>query len=492
MSQPRVVGVFDTVTDPCDLDSVRAAIAAAPDAERLTALDLERLVIGPEATAEVVEVVASVVTAEARAASEPARVLLLVDDTLILRDGADLKSFVEAALAERFEVRRKTLVGQHGHLAADDTAIDAAVAAIAATQAQAVVTIGGGTITDIGKVASFRSGSIPIIVVQTAASVDGFTDNVSVVLRDGVKRTIPSRWPTVVLADTTTIAGAPRRMNTAGLGELISLFTAPLDWQLATELGLDDSFHATPRDLLLGFVGDPRDWAAGLGDGASVPVTRLTEMLAIRGIGTGIAGSTACLSGVEHVVSHMLDMYAGAHELHVGLHGEQVGVATVVEAAIWELLLARLEAGTPVLSFPEPASLEARVRGAFERVDASGRQGGECWNDFASKLERWNASRERATAFMASWPELASEYRDRVPSPEVLAQTLRMGGAAALPEELEDWIDAGHFRWAVANCLFMRNRFTVVDLLFHLGWWTDAEVDLVLARARAAVEAVLV
>lgn len=484
MGESRAAGVFDTVTDPSDLDSVRAAIAAAPDADRLLSLDLERLVIGPEATADVVEVVASVVRQGA------SRVLLLADDTLILRDGIDLKRSVQAALAERFEVRVEVLHGQHGHLAADDAAIDLAVAAIKSSAADVVVTIGGGTITDIGKVASFRSGGLPIVVIQTAASVDGFTDNVSVVLREGVKRTIPSRWPTVVLADTTTISGAPRRMNTAGLGELVSLFTAPLDWQLAAELGLDDSFHRTPRDLLLGFVGDPRDWAAGLGEGERVPITRLTEMLAIRGIGTGIAGSTACLSGVEHVVSHMLDMYAGAHGLQVGLHGEQVGVATVVEAAIWELLFERLDEGAGVLGFPEPASLEARVRGAFELVDASGRQGGECWSDFADKLDRWNGSRERATAFVASWAERVDDYRGRVPSPEALAQTLRVGGAAALPEELEDWIDAERWRWAVANCLFMRNRFTVVDLLFHLGWWTDAEIDAVLARAKSAVAAV--
>ena len=62
-------------------------------------------------------------------------------------------------------------------------------------------------------------------MVQTAASVDGYTDNVSVVLRDGVKRTIPSRWPDVVIADVTTISTAPRELNTAGYGEVLSMLT---------------------------------------------------------------------------------------------------------------------------------------------------------------------------------------------------------------------------------------------------------------------------
>jgi glycerol dehydrogenase-like iron-containing ADH family enzyme len=55
--------------------------------------------------------------------------------------------------------------------------------------------------------------------------VDGYTDDVSVILRGGVKRTVPSRWPDVVIADAETIAGAPPVMNRAGYGEMTSMFT---------------------------------------------------------------------------------------------------------------------------------------------------------------------------------------------------------------------------------------------------------------------------
>jgi glycerol-1-phosphate dehydrogenase [NAD(P)+] len=44
-------------------------------------------------------------------------------------------------------------------------------------------------------------------------------------------------------------------------------------------------------------------------------------------------------------------------------------------------------------------------------------------------------------------------------------------------------------RWAVENCALMRNRFTAVDLLTLLGWWTPADVDEVLERAARAVPA---
>ena len=205
-----------------------------------------------------------------------------------------------------------------------------------------MVSIGGGTITDIGKVASAATGSVPLVVVQTAASVDGFTDDVSVLLRNGVKRTTPSRWPDIVLADVDTIDQAPLAMNVAGFGELNSTFTAPADWLLAALVGVDTSFHQAPIRMLEEVGAGLADWSVDLGRSPEA-TARLTRALAIRGIATGISGGTACLSGVEHLVSHMLDLSNGAAHRPIGLHGAQVGAASVVAATAWQLLFDRLE-----------------------------------------------------------------------------------------------------------------------------------------------------
>ena len=109
--------------------------------------------------------------------------------------------------------------------------------------ADVLVGVGGGTISDIAKLAAAASAGLPVVTVMTAASVDGYTDNVSVTLRDGVKRTVPSVWPDVVLADAETVAGAPSRMNRAGYGEMTSMYVAPADWRLAALTGIDTSFH---------------------------------------------------------------------------------------------------------------------------------------------------------------------------------------------------------------------------------------------------------
>lgn len=469
---------FANIADPTDLDRIREVIAASPRPEALVSLGIKRMQISDTAADSACDELATLLKDSGRIV-EGARVVVLVDATPIFKGSDNLKDRLIAQLGQRFDVTRVVL-GDEAHLYADDEALDAATAAL--VDADGVVSVGSGTISDIAKVASHRVGNIPFVLVQTAASVDGYTDNVSVVLRAGAKRTIDSRWPDVVLADTEVIASAPTRLNTSGFGELLSLFTAPADWWLASQVGTDMSFHSTPRDLLLTFAGNPREWGAGIGDGNSEAVNQLTKVLAIRGIGTGIAGSTACLSGMEHLISHMLDMHAASHHQAMGLHGEQVGVASVVGATAWQYLLDNIRAGRPVEPRMDGATLESTVAAVFAECDPSGALGAECWSDFSKKRIAWQSASQAVADVVADAAVLERSLGAMLPDPRDLAEGLALAGATVRFGDLDDWVTADVWRWAVKNCLFMRNRVTIVDLLAELGWWTDADVDAVLAR----------
>jgi glycerol-1-phosphate dehydrogenase [NAD(P)+] len=423
-------------------------------------------------------------------AGDEAEVVILVDETPISRLGADLKAFVEMQLREEFRVRREVLSDGHTELHVSEEVVNAATRAAAG--ASVVVAVGGGTISDIGKLAADRSGGRPLVVVQTAASVDGYTDNVSVLLRDGVKRTVPSRWPDVVIADTAVIAAAPAGMNRAGYGEMTSMFTAPADWRLASLVELDSSFHRGPITLLEAVGRDIDSWSGGVGDGELRAVERLTWALAVRGIATGVAGTTGCLSGVEHLVSHMLDLYHGQHRLPIGLHGAQVGVAAVVAAAAWEMCFERMAASTP--SPIAPAALDdtgarQRIDRAFGELDPTGRIAAECWSDYSRKLQACLAKLDVIKGVLRSWPDHEPELRELVRPPHLIGTGLRAANVPATFDELKPRIDFELARWAVENCALMRNRFTVVDLLTLLGWWTPADVTEVLERAAVAVTA---
>ncbi len=248
------------LSDPTDLDGLREYLAAEDKEHRLLSLDMMGVTISSDAHLGVGAAAKAALAAAGKTGR--ANIVVLVDMSAIRRAGQSLRRIVEDQLSGDHDIRTEVLDDGHATLHAHEQTLDAATAAVKG--ADLVVTIGSGTMTDVGKVATNRNGDIPQVVVQTAASVDGFTDNVSVVLKNGVKRTIPSRWPTFVLADAVTIADAPLELNTSGFGEAISLFTAPADWYLANLTGLDSTFHPASMALLKAAAAEPPSWADGV------------------------------------------------------------------------------------------------------------------------------------------------------------------------------------------------------------------------------------
>jgi glycerol-1-phosphate dehydrogenase [NAD(P)+] len=460
--------------DPTDLDGLRRQLAADPTG-RQRPIGLGTVRIGPDALRHLADDVASV--------RRDGTVVVVVDETPIHRAGRDLKADVAATLAERFPTTTTTLRAPNGELHADADALAQADAGIA--DAGCVVSVGSGTVTDVAKDASMRAGNIPFVVVQTAVSVNAFSDDMAVLLRDGVKRTVPSRWPDVLIVDLGVIADAPPAMNRAGFGELCSMFTAPADWYLASAVGLDDGYDP-------GVVRLFRDGADRLLEGARRVAANEPEMLAelagrmtLTGIAMGVAGRTAPLSGTEHLLSHLLDMAAGVDGRPLAFHGAQVGVASVLAATIWSDTLDRLD---PRLlandrAFPTPDAVKRRVRAAFDPLDPTGRMADECWHDVARKLVRWHAARPTIEAFAADWETHQAALRGLATTPDVLARALAEAGAPARIADLDPPAPEPTVRWALRALPLMRDRFTVADLRFFAGGWDDATVDDLLARS---------
>jgi glycerol-1-phosphate dehydrogenase [NAD(P)+] len=477
---------FSQVSDPTDLSRLKSVIAAAPEPERLVPLGIKQLEISWNAS-ELLVFAAAELLREQKIEPVGAKVLLITDDVTILKGQRDFKARVNETLSKYFKVTWLVLTAD-GVVKVDDKSLDLASAAVPGHDL--VVGLGGGTISDIAKVACHRNPGTQLVSIQTAASVDGYTDNVSVVLKNGAKRTIPSNWPEVVLADLEVIQSAPLELNLAGFGEALSLFTAPADWELASRLSLDSSFHETPRDLLLTFAGDPAEWGNGLAVGNLSAVEQLTKVLAIRGIGTGIAGTTACLSGTEHLISHMLDMRAVASGEQVGLHGAQVGVASLVSAMAWRYLLEIL----PELELPETVDIDwfaNKAKTAFADIDKSGDLTRECISDLTKKLERFQAGHSKIAAQLKEWQINPRELAAIAPIPEALAQGLLVSGAPMTHEDLEPWVTEEIWQWSVANCHLMRNRFTAVDLLAICGRWEKSDWERVLELTDLAVAQVI-
>ena len=213
-----------------DLHALRAEFAASPGADRLQPLGLGRVIDGEGALDEL-----------ARAVADFPRsgegVVVLAAATPMRVAGWDLRAEATEVLGRGFAVDWVTLGPADGQVHADEETVAAARRATAG--AGCVVTIGSGTITDIGKVST--SNGTPLVAVQTATSVNGYADSFSVLLRRGVKRTSASRWPDALLIDPAILGAAPPELNRAGVGDLMAMFTATADWYLAS--AVSDGCH---------------------------------------------------------------------------------------------------------------------------------------------------------------------------------------------------------------------------------------------------------
>ena len=477
------------LSDLAHLDRIKSALSGNDPRGQFSTLGMQQVTVAENAVDDLIPAIKREFARVGREANQKCRIHMVADDVTIWRDSQNLKDLVFARLADHFSVERVTLSDGHAALHADEAVQDRCAAACQGSDC--IVSVGGGTITDIAKIAALRNTTPVHVVVQTAASVDGFTDNFSVVLQKGVKRTLLTRWPDVVLTDCRTIAQAPHVLNASGFGELLSMYSAPGDWFLAAKCGMDDTFTPTLVELL-GLCGEGvEDWAGAVGKGEVEGIGRLAAALAMRGIVTGVGGTTASLSGMEHLISHMLDIHGAQTGAPTGLHGAQVGVASVLSAAAWELFCERMANNPPDPGpmFRDIDAWEARVKAGFSSLDPTGGLGGQCWTHYRLKLVKWRDNRAAIDAFFQDWNAIRAQRDALGLGSRAIAACLRQARAPMRYSDLQPLVPSDLLRWAVMNCQYMRERFTIADLLNFAGWWDEDGVSQVLERAEAACKA---
>ncbi len=469
--------------DPTDLDGVRAVLRAVDPGDqarrgRLAPIGLQQIVISSNALLEL--------PAVAAAALRGPRTVVVMDRTPMRRGAIDLKPHVARMLTEHLSVELAVIGVNRPEIHGDEH--DLAEVRVAVDGAGCVVALGSGTITDLCKEATRLAGSPPLIVVQTAASVNAFSDDMAVLVRSGTKRTTASRWADVLLIDLQILADAPRPMTLAGFGDLMAVWTAPADWYLASQLGMDPMYHPAPVAMLREPARALLDSAAGLAAGDLSAIDRLARVLTLSGFTMGVSGTTAPLSGTEHMISHVIDMEAMQQDRPAVLHGAQVAAAVVLAAAAWRFLLDELDVGDTDLdgAFPTESAMEHVVRTAFAAIDPTGRVGGECWSDYRKKLERWHAARAHLEAFIRTWPIHRAALAEMTKPPREIVAALRAAAAPARFSELDPPIASEVVRWAALHCHLYRNRFGLADLLFFLGHWDARLIDRLLEAARSA------
>lgn len=209
----------------------------------------------------------------------------------------------------------------------------------------------------------------------------------------------------------------------------------------------------------------------------------LARVLTLSGLAMGIAGESCPSSGTEHIITHLLDMSADKQGRDVAFHGAQVSIGTIFTAIAWDILLKEFDPAKVDLDacFPTPEQMQPQVQRAFGWIAQS--TADECWRGYQKKLARWTANKDRFADLLAHWDEFKAEIQKVITTPEYLCQQMHAAGAPTHYSQMTPPIDADTARWALRDCHLYRNRFTLSDLLFYLGWWNEEFIERLIQRA---------
>lgn len=467
-----------TRADPTRLPELKAALAACPDAQVLEPIKMDDIRIGGHVLEQLPEVI--------RGHAAGRRVLLVQGSTPMRRGDADLKAQVNAMLAREFDLRRIVLDSSRG-LHADDTH-SAVIEAAIRQGTDCVVALGGGTMADLCKHAVHETDlSLPLVIVQTALSVNAFSDGVAVMIKQGVKRTVPAKYPNALLIDSDVIRSAPQDMNAAGYGDLCATWTAPADWLLAHTLEMNPKYHPAPGLLLTDQCRELLGRSADLRRRDPEALMLLARVLTLSGLSMGIAGESTPCSGSEHLISHLIDMSADARGQQLCYHGAQVSIGSILCCIAWHRFLTEFDPAKVDLDrcYPDAGAMRGMVLEGFRWLDGTGAAAEECWKDYEKKLAAWKAARGAFERFLAHWDEFRAQASALVIPPEELCARMAQAGAPKRFSQLTPSVDRKTARWAALDSCLMRNRFVLTDLLFFLGWWNGDFVDDLFARADA-------
>ena len=405
-------------------------------------------------------------------------VYVVMDQTPMQREGADLKALIlEQLNSAGWQADVIWLEADNtGQVHTDFSQINYVKARLRSNSG--VLSVGSGTVTDIAKHACYvyqqenAIAPLPFVVYQTANSVSAYTSNMAPTFVDGVKRTLPSRYPDVLVCDLETLRDAPQAMTVAGVGDLLASFGSYADWWLAYRLGLDNSYTEFAQTLMGPLDEIFLEQADAIKAGTLESTSVLAKLIALAGLAMSLSHATAPLSGYEHVMSHVLDLIAEQAQRPLAQHGTQVAMATRLSTSAYQIFLNEFEPDEVNLAtcYPTESQMRARLEESFKALDPSGRVAAECWSEYKIKLEAWHAQRAVFEEALRQWPDIRAQLRSLAKPPELAARILRAVDAPMNFAELTPPPSAAEVRFAFTNAPLIRHRFTLGDMFVFLNW----------------------
>ena len=238
------------------------------------------------------------------------------------------------------------------------------VLAAMTSQDDMLLAVGSGTLNDVTKYVSARTG-VPYVIAATAPSMDGYASTVAPTILDGFKTTLPAVYPAAIVADVDILKDAPMPMLTAGFGDIIGKFTSLADWRLSHQLN-GEYYCPEVAGVIEAAVETCAANAQALAQRAPQAIQAMTEALILSGLAMGMVGVSRPASGAEHQMAHYWEMDALRRGEEHPLHGNAVGVGTVLAASLYEMAAEYLPQG---FAAPDKGQILACLQAAGSCAD---------------------------------------------------------------------------------------------------------------------------
>lgn len=370
-----------------------------------------------------------------------------------------LGSEINDALSEAGIATKAIILNGNG-LIADERAVMSVLVDMD-REAQAMVSVGSGTITDITRFVSHRMQK-EFISVPTAPSVDGYSSSGAPLVIKGFKQSIRCHAPRVIFASLPILASAPREMIAAGFGDILGKITALADWELS-QLLVGNRFDREIAEANLRAYHSVVERAPGIAKRDPEAIRVLFEALTYTGESIRRFGSSEPASGSEHFISHFIEMHHLVEKRPALLHGAKVALSTIVSAGWYEML--RSFTKDQIAKLPvEVPDYEADAREIRRILGEPGELILES-NSFLSTLSQQQVVGIRAL-LLDHWDEVQRIAR-QVPNSEELKGLMKSVGGPREPADLG--LTDMEVEQAARLSHYVRSRFTISTLFFTLG-----------------------
>ncbi len=326
-----------------------------------------------------------------------------------------------------------------------------------------VVAAGSGVINDIGKCVAAIS-RLPYIIVGTAPSMDGYASATSSMTRDGLKISLPTKGADVILGDTEILRQAPLKLMKAGLGDMVAKYVSICEWRISHLLNGEyycEELAQLVRDALRQCVAQ----ADGLLRREESAMRAVFEGLVISGVAMNYAGVSRPASGLEHYVSHCLDMRFVEFGTPMELHGIQCAVGTRIALSLYEKLKTLTPDREKALNYVAAFDYDAWA----QRLRAFLGRGADSMIALEKTEKKYDVAAHgpRLERILEKWPEILAIVEAELPT---LAELDRLLDAIEAPKTLAEIGNEEALIPEIVRCTKdIRDKYILSRLLWDLG-----------------------